>query len=62
MAIKKVSRQAAVFISIFISGAMFAGWAVAQKPTSVEQEFERATQLHKSGDFEGAVRMYLAIL
>lgn len=29
---------------------------------AVEREFERATQLHQSGDLQGAVRAYLAIL
>ena len=33
----------------------------AQDP-AVEREFERATQLHQSGDLQGAVRAYLAIL
>ncbi len=40
---------------------MFSGKAAAQDP-AVEREFERATQLHQSGDLQGAVRAYLAIL
>jgi tetratricopeptide (TPR) repeat protein len=62
MAIQKVGRKAAVFISIFISGALFAGQASAQGSAAVEQQFERATQLHQSGDLQGAVTAYLAIL
>jgi tetratricopeptide (TPR) repeat protein len=35
----------------------------AQDPAAaVEREFERATRLHQSGDLQGAVRAYLAIL
>jgi len=33
-----------------------------ESQTAVEREFERATQLHQSGDLQGAVRAYLAIL
>src|SRR5262245_7057482 len=62
MAIQKVSSKAAVFISLFIFGGLCAGQASAQGGAAVEQEFERATQLHQSGDLEGAVRSYLAIL
>lgn len=62
MATKKVRRKAAVFISIFIFGALFAGGALAQGSAAVEQEFARATQLHQSGDLEAAVRAYVAIL
>src|SRR5687768_8673943 len=62
MAIKKVRRKAAVFISIFIFGALFAGPVMAQGSAAVDQEFERATQLHQSGDLQGAVRGYTAIL
>src|SRR5215203_1606237 len=37
------------------------GSVLAQDP-AVERDFERATQLHQSGDLQGAVRGYLAIL
>lgn len=67
MAIKKGRRKAVRFISIFnsffIVAAVFAGQAPAQaQGGGVDQEFERATQLHQSGDLQGAVRGYLAIL
>lgn len=67
MATKVGRRKAVGFISLvgwlFILGAVFAG-PVSGQPQSaaVEQEFERATQLHQSGDLQGAVRGYLAIL
>ena len=48
-------------VLLFISAAVFAGPAAAQD-SAVERAFERATQLHQSGDLEGAVRGYLAIL
>ena len=62
MAIKKLRSNAALFISIFILGALFAARASAQSSAAVEQEFERATQLHQAGDLQGAVRGYMAIL
>ena len=62
MAIKKLRSKAVVFISIFILGALFSESASAQGSAAVEQEFERATQLHQSGDLQGAVRAYVAIL
>lgn len=62
MAIKKLRSKAAVFISIFIIGAVFAGRAPAQDSAAVEQQFERAVQLHQSGDLQSAVTAYLAIL
>src|SRR6185312_8005843 len=46
-------------------GAVFGGSALAQagaQDPAVERDFERATQLHQSGDLQGAVRGYLAIL
>jgi tetratricopeptide (TPR) repeat protein len=62
MVIAKVRRRAVV-IWLFILAAVFAGRASAQDPSvAVEREFERATQLHQSGDLQGAVRAYLAIL
>ena len=48
-------------VLIFSLVAVFAGPARAQD-SAVEREFERATQLHQSGDLDGAVRGYLAIL
>lgn len=62
MAIRKVRRNAALFIFIFSLGAVFAGQVPAQSAASLESEFERATRLHQSGDFQGAVRAYVAIL
>lgn len=62
MAIKKVRRNAALFIFIFCSGALLAGHVRAQSAAVVEQEFEAATRLHKSGDLQAAVRAYVAIL
>ena len=62
MATKKRRRVVGV-ISRFVWGALLAGAAAAQDPAAaVEREFERATQLHQSGDLQGAVRAYLAIL
>lgn len=62
MATKKRRKVVAV-ISLFVWGALLAGAASAQDPSAtVEREFERATQLHQSGDLQGAVRGYLAIL
>lgn len=62
MATKKRRRVVAV-ISLFVWGALLAGSVSAQDPApAVEREFERATQLHQSGDLQGAVRAYLAIL
>jgi tetratricopeptide (TPR) repeat protein len=62
MATKKRRRVVAV-ISLFVWGALLAGVASAQDSSAaVEREFERATQLHQSGDLQGAVRGYLAIL
>ena len=62
MALQKLRRKAAIFISIFILGALFAGVTPAQDSAAVEQQFERATRLHQSGDLQGAVTAYLAIL
>src|SRR5215216_3383570 len=52
-------------VALLISGAVFARQASAQtgaQDPAVEREFERATQLHQSGDLQSAVRAYLAIL
>ena len=62
MATKK-RRKVVAIISLFLWVALLAGAASAQDPSgAVEREFERATQLHQSGDLQGAVRGYLAIL
>jgi tetratricopeptide (TPR) repeat protein len=62
MATKK-RRSVVAVISLFVWGALLAGAASAQdRAAAVEREFERATQLHQSGDLQGAVRGYLAIL
>jgi tetratricopeptide (TPR) repeat protein len=71
MAIDKRWQGAAAIISLLISVALFAGKVAAQKPPAkqpqdsaakVQQDFERAIQLHQRGDLEGAIRGYLAIL
>lgn len=61
MAIKKRRREAAVLFSIFALVALFAGQVFAQDG-AVDQAFERATQQHQSGDLQGAIQGYLAIL
>ncbi|HWF89444.1 MAG TPA: hypothetical protein VN659_11450, partial [Pyrinomonadaceae bacterium] len=62
MATKK-RRSVVAVISLFVWGALLAGAASGQdSAAAVEREFERATQLHQSGDLHGAVRGYLAIL
>ncbi len=71
MAIEKRRQGAAAIIALFIFATLCAGEVTAQnRPASaqakpaggVQQDFERATQLHQSGDLEGAIRDYLAIL
>lgn len=52
-------------VLIFIFAAVFTTPVLAQagaQDPAVERDFERATQLHQSGDLQGAVRGYLAIL
>lgn len=62
MAIEKRPIVVAL-IWFFILGTVLAGSASAQgSAVSVDQEFERAVQLHQTGDLQGAVRTYLAIL
>src|SRR5690349_19131497 len=61
MAIKNRRRGAAVIFSIFVLVALFAGQVCAQDG-AVDQAFERAVQQHQSGDLQGAVQGYLAIL
>jgi len=57
MASKK--RLSSVLIVVLLASAAVS----AQEPSAaVEREFERATQLHQSGDLQGAVRAYVAIL
>ena len=63
MAINKGRRKVVRAILFFIWSAVCLAGVSAQRPAGdVEREFERATQLHQSGDLEGAVRAYLAIL
>src|SRR4026208_1092661 len=62
MATKKRLRAVAA-IWLFFAGAVLVARVSAQDSSvNVEQEFERATQLHQTGDLQGAVRAYLAIL
>ena len=48
--------------SVVVVLLLVCGSVAAQDPSVVERDFERATQLHQSGDLQGAVRGYLAIL
>ena len=62
MAIEKRPIVVAL-ISCFTLAAVLAGNASAQGPAGgIDQEFERAVQLHQTGDLQGAVRAYQAIL
>ena len=57
MALEKRLSGALVGLLLIVSAVL------AQDPsTAVEREFERATQLHQSGDVQGAVQAYQAIL
>jgi tetratricopeptide (TPR) repeat protein len=58
----KVGRRAAAVVFLFIAVGLFAGVSLAQEPSAIDRDFDRATQLHQSGDLQGAVRGYLAIL
>ena len=58
MAPKKRLSSAFVVVLLLICS----GVSAQDPPAAVEREFERATQLHRSGDLQGAVRVYLAIL
>lgn len=50
-------------LSLFILAIVFAADVSAQRQQAdLDDAFERATQLHQSGDLEGAVRAYNAIL
>ena len=63
MAFNRGRCKVVAAILFFIASAVCVGAASAQRPAGdVEREFERATQLHQSGDLQGAVRAYLAIL
>lgn len=63
MAIKKRGRVAAGVVSLLLAAGLFVGLVSAQVPSAaVEREFERATQLHQSGDLQRAVQAYLSIL
>lgn len=63
MAFKNRWRAAIAVVSLLVAAGLFAGGVSAQNsPANVEQQFEHATQLHQSGDLQGAVRAYLAIL
>ena len=63
MAFNRGRRKVVAAILFFIASAVCVGGVAAQRPAAdVEREFERATQLHQSGDLQGAVRAYLAIL
>ena len=53
MALKKVRRGAVAIIRGLVAAAVLAGTVFAQGPADVEREFERATQLHQSGDLQG---------
>ncbi|HSE15633.1 MAG TPA: tetratricopeptide repeat protein [Pyrinomonadaceae bacterium] len=57
MASKK--RLSSVLIVLLLA---WAGVPAQDPSAAVEREFERATQLHQSGDLQGAVNAYLAIL
>jgi tetratricopeptide (TPR) repeat protein len=57
MALKKRLSSALVVLLLIVSGVL------AQDPSAaVEREFERASQLHQSGNLQGAVQAYTAIL
>jgi tetratricopeptide (TPR) repeat protein len=62
MAIKKRPPRTAVLISLFILATVFSNASAQDSAVPVEREFELATQLHRAGDLQGAVRGYLAIL
>src|SRR5215470_8119142 len=62
MALKN-GRRGAALVCLFIAVGLVASRAFAQDPSAaVDRDFDRATQLHQSGDLQGAVRAYLAIL
>ena len=52
-----------MIVTLLITVALFAVEVPAQvSSAAVDSEFERATQLHQSGDLQGAIRAYQAIL
>ena len=62
MAFKK-GRRGAALVCLFIAVGLVPIVVRAQSASAaVDRDFERATQLHQSGDLQGAVRGYLAIL
>lgn len=62
MALKKWRRGAAL-VCLFFAVGLVSSVTLAQDPSAaVDRDFDRATQLHQSGDLRGAVRGYLAIL
>ena len=62
MALKK-RRRGAALVCLFFAVGLGSSLALAQDPSAaVDRDFDRATQLHQSGDLQGAVRGYLAIL
>jgi len=63
MAFNRRRRAAVVILSLAIAVGLFAGGVSAQDSSAaVDRDFERATQLHESGDLQGAIRAYQAIL
>ena len=52
-------RLSSVLIVLLLA---WTGVPAQDSSAAVEREFERATQLHQTGDLQGAVRAYLAIL
>jgi tetratricopeptide (TPR) repeat protein len=50
-------------IGLLLIGPLFVASAKAQSSQAdVQRQFEQATQLHQSGDLEGAIQAYQAIL
>src|SRR5262245_62135101 len=62
MELNKRCRRVAIATLSLIILVVLAGSASAQKTDEVDAAFARATQLHQSGDLEGAVQGYQAIL
>ena len=64
MAIKKpINSIAQAFVLPLLLAGLLTGLASAQKPDdNGDAAFEHAVQLHQSGDLEGAIREYQAIL
>jgi tetratricopeptide (TPR) repeat protein len=63
MAFKSARRGVVAVISSFVAVGLFvAGVSAQDSSAAVDREFERATQLHQTGDLQGAVRAYELIL